>query len=366
MLCERPCFAKDDPPVPARERADLISAEELLCSPTSCVCTHVLRVYPGDAYTQAMPVLERVVLLPEPPLQMVYTTPTEVDFELTECLPCPSPSRVVLADPRYFNVEYVINPHMSGHIGTVDTARARQQWKALRAVYSALDVEPLVAEGQPGLPDMVFCANQTLPYFQPATEERGIVLSRMRAPERRPEVPHFEDFFHDLDYAVQSLPDGIDSDFEGMGDAIWHPGRYLLWGGFGFRTDRDTYAALADLLEVRVMALSLGDPEFYHLDTCFSVLDEESVLIYPGAFEDDAIGLIRRFFSTVIEAPEGEARHQFACNAHCPDGTHVLIQEGCTVTSQRLRDAGFRPIDLDTSEFLKSGGSVFCMKQMIW
>lgn len=313
-----------------------------------------------------MLVLERVVLLPDPPLQMVYTTPAEVDFELTECPPCPSPSRVVLADPRYFDVEYVINPHMSGHIGTVDVASARQQWKALRAVYSALDVEPLVAEGQPGLPDMVFCANQTLPYFQPATEERGVVLSRMRAPERRPEVPHFADFFDDLDYAVQSLPGGINSDFEGMGDAIWHPGRYLLWGGFGFRTDRDTYAALADLLEVRVMALSLEDPEFYHLDTCFSVLDEESVLIYSGAFEDDAIGLIRRFFGTVIEAPEGEARHQFACNAHCPDGTHVLIQEGCTVTSRRLRDAGFRPIDLDTSEFLKSGGSVFCMKQMIW
>jgi N-dimethylarginine dimethylaminohydrolase len=44
----------------------------------------------------------------------------------------------------------------------------------------------------------------------------------------------------------------------------------------------------------------------------------------------------------------------------------VLIQEGCDGTVDRLRAHGFVPVELDTSEFLKAGGSVFCMKQMIW
>ena len=33
---------------------------------------------------------------------------------------------------------------------------------------------------------------------------------------------------------------------------------------------------------------------------------------------------------------------------------------------KRLRAAGFEPVEMDTSEFLKSGGSVFCMKLMFW
>jgi N-dimethylarginine dimethylaminohydrolase len=188
----------------------------------------------------------------------------------------------------------------------------------------------------------------------------------MHAPERQAEVPHFKRFFKDQGYAIRQLPDELDSDFEGMGDAIWHPSRYLLWGGYGFRTDRAAYEALSNMLDVRVIALELDDPDFYHLDTCFSVLDERSVLIYPGVFTAESRALIDRFFDTVVEAPEDEARELFACNAHCPDGEHVLIQRGCTTTNARLRDAGFIPVELDTSEFLKSGGSVFCMKLMIW
>jgi N-dimethylarginine dimethylaminohydrolase len=31
-------------------------------------------------------------------------------------------------------------------------------------------------------------------------------------------------------------------------------------------------------------------------------------------------------------------------------------------TAARLRDAGYRPVPVDVSEFHKSGGSVFCLK----
>ena len=76
--------------------------------------------------------------------------------------------------------------------------------------------------------------------------------------------------------------------------------------------------------------------------------------------------MIHALFDEVIEAPEDESRQLFACNAHCPDGRHVIIQRGCAVTVARLQAAGFTPIEVDTDEFLKAGGSVFCMKQMFW
>lgn len=296
---------------------------------------------------------------------MVYTALDDIDFQLDDCASVPLPRRVVLTTPTHFDVAYVINPHMADHVGTVDHDAAHQQWETLRQAYEDLGIEPVIAEGVADLPDMVFCANQTLPFHRP-DGTKGVVLSRMHAAERQPEVPHFARFFATLGYDVLQLPDTVDTDFEGMGDALWHPGRYLLWGGYGFRTGRTAYNALSDLLNVPVIALHLDDPDFYHLDTCFSLLDARSVLIYPGAFDADGRALIDRFFDTIIEAPEHEARELFACNAHCPDGEHVLIQDGCTTTTARLRDAGFTPVELDTSEFLKSGGSVFCMKQMIW
>jgi N-dimethylarginine dimethylaminohydrolase len=297
---------------------------------------------------------------------MLYRTPDEVDLRLDQLPPVPRPDRVLLTTPTYYDVEYVINPHMSDHVGTVNQAVALQQWKAIRATYQALDISPVIVDGQPGLPDMVFCANQTLPFYRPDADERGVILSRMHSAERADEVPYYAEAFEADGHRVEALPFDEDLTFEGMGDAIWHPGRSLLWGGYGFRTQPAAYEAIHRILDVPIVLLELQDPEYYHLDTCFCPLDSEHVLIAPAAFDDRGRALIDALFETVIEAPDDEARHQFACNAHCPDGTHVLIQEGCQHTVDRLRREEFHPIPLDTSEFLKAGGSVFCLKQMIW
>ena len=290
---------------------------------------------------------------------------TAPDLSIDALPAVPRPGRVLLTTPDHFEVAYVINPHMDGNVGTVDPALARRQWDALREAYEGLGVEVSVVEGAEGQPDMVFCANQSLPYVTPGGE-RGVVLSRMHAPQRAGEVPHYQRFFQEEGYETHHLDADLPGDFEGMGDAIWHPSRYLLWGGYGYRTDREVYERLSRALGFPVIALSLTDPDFYHLDTCFCPLDEETVLIYPGAFDEAGIDAIKAHFPRILEAPEDEARSLFACNAHSPDGEHVLIQAGATRTNDLLRAAGYTVVELDTSEFLKSGGSVFCMKLMFW
>ncbi|WP_412062977.1 dimethylarginine dimethylaminohydrolase family protein [Rubrivirga sp. IMCC45206] len=277
----------------------------------------------------------------------------------------PLPGRVLMTTPDHFRVEYVINPHMAGNVGDVDAARARQQWEALRDAYDRLGIEVVELAGAAGLPDQVFCANQTLPYRTPGGE-RGVILSRMHAPQRKPEVAHYERFFQGEGYETTGLDPDLPGDFEGMGDALWHPGRYLLWGGFGYRTDRSVYERLTDNLGFPVIPLELTDPDFYHLDTCLCPLDEQTALYFPGAFTEEGRAAIKAHFPRTIEAPEADARERFACNAHSPDGQHVLIQQGCDETNGLLRAAGYEVVELDTSEFLKSGGSVFCMKLMFW
>lgn len=297
---------------------------------------------------------------------MVYLHTEDLDFNLDDLPVLPPAEQVLMTTPDFFDVGYVINPHMEGNIGRIDRPRALLQWDAVREVYARLGFPVHTVEGTEGLLDMVFCANQTLPYFSPYDHACGVIMSRMHAEQRRGEVPHYADFFRQQGYTVHDLPEEKPGDFEGMGDAIWHPGRYLLWGGYGFRTSLNSYEHLSQLLNVHVLAVLLEDPDFYHLDTCFSVLNERTALIFPGAFQPDGLRLIHHFFPDVIEAPEVEARRLFACNAHAPDGKHVILQQGAIETCRKLRDAGFEPIEVDTGEFLKAGGSVFCMKQMFW
>ena len=295
----------------------------------------------------------------------IYKQLSELDFSLSDLPTMPRADKVLLTTPMYFDVEYVINPHMEGNVGDVDIREAIRQWTALKDAYRSTGFDVTLVHGLEGLPDMVFCANQTLPYIDASGDKRGFVMSRMHSPYRRPEVHAYRHFFTEKGYDIIDLPDSI-SDFEGMGDAIWHPGRRLLWGGYGFRSSMAAYEFLSAKLDIPIIAVELNDPDFYHLDTCLSVLDESTCLIYPGAFEPEALELLRDHFDTVLEAPEDEARNLFATNAHCPDGMHVFIQDRCHGTNQVLAEAGYLPVSLQTDEFLKSGGSVFCMKQMYW
>lgn len=297
-------------------------------------------------------------------ISMVITSLNEILFDLKDLPTMPLANRVLMTEPTFFEVVYVINPHMKGNIGEVDKNRAMEQWNTLHASYQSLGLQVETIPGIPGQPDMVFCANQTLPFWNP-DGSRGIVSSRMYAPQRRGEVVHFEKHFSERNYLAIQLPHS-DSFFEGMGDALWHPGRRLLWGGYGFRTDLDVYRFISNTLDTTVITLELLDPDFYHLDTCLSLLDETTAIVYPQAFQPEGIRKIKELIPNVIEAPEDEARNLFAVNAHSPDGKHVLIQRGCKQTCNQLLDHGYIPLEVDTDEFLKAGGSVFCMKLMHW
>ncbi len=295
----------------------------------------------------------------------VITSADQLDFSLNEIPDMQLPTQVLMVEPTHFSVEYVINPHMTDNVGTVDKMEARNEWDKIKSTFLQIGIEPHVLEGQEGLPDMVFCANQSLPFIS-KDGKKHVYMSIMHAEQRKQEVPFIEQWFRQAGYEVHFFDETEIDDFEGCGDAIWHTGKRLLWGGYGYRSSVQAYRKISDTFDVPVIALKLVDDAFYHLDTCLCVLDENTVLIYPGAFTDEGLQLINSVFENVINASEYEAKKLFACNATCPDGNNVIIQQGCTDVNKNLRDAGFAVHEVSTYEFLKSGGSVFCMKQMVW
>lgn len=295
----------------------------------------------------------------------IYQKPEQIDFTVKELPAMPAPSKVLMVKPSYFDVEYVINPHMNNQIGEVDSMQAMNEWNYLYDAFVELGFDVHTLPGEEGLPDMVFCANQSLPFVDDEGNKKA-VLSIMNAPQRKGEVPHIEAWLRKQGYETLSLKPGNIQSFEGMGDAIWHYKRRLLWGGYGYRSSLDALRQVSSLLDTPLVALELVDEKYYHLDTCLCMLNEDHALMYPGAFTDEGCEMIYKLFDNVIEATTYEAEKLFAVNATCPDGKNVLIQQGSTDVNKKLRDAGFHVHEYSTYEFLKSGGSVFCMKLMLW
>ena len=286
--------------------------------------------------------------------------------------PMKTPTKAFLVRPDYFDVDRAINPHMldeSGRPNRVNRERACKQWEDLRLLYADLGIECQVFEAEKGLVDMVFCANQVLPYWDDETDHQAFVLSNMADWRRHQEVPSIRasleklgfDRFHSLTAEYGGMT------FEGMGDALWVRGRRLLCGGYGPRTKRAVYGEIQRVTKTPIVTFELPSPKFYHLDTCLCILDDEHVLAARDGFTEDGWRLLHELFAHVLEVPLEEADAPgFACNANCPDGKTVIIQEGNSETERKLERSGFEVVPVDTSEFVKSGGSVFCMKMMLF
>ena len=290
----------------------------------------------------------------------------ELDFKLSQLPEFSLPNRVLMADPEYFDVEYVGNPHMAGNLGCVDRFEARIQWNRLVESYQQLGIPVDVLPAVPLLPDLVFTANQALP-LPPGilAEEPSVVTSIMNSARRQAEVPEVAAFFEKAGLQLERMNPNMVPRFEGAGDVIWQPGRGLLFAASGPRSAVEAQTFLAAWTGLPIVTLRLCDERFYHLDTCLSVLDDTTAVYYPGAFDEASRALLQALFEQLIEVTESEAM-RMVCNGHCPDKRHFLVQGGCDRVNGQLQDLGFVILELDTSEFLLSGGSVFCMKQHYW
>lgn len=282
------------------------------------------------------------------------------------------PRRYLMCRPTYFTVSYEINPWMD-RSRPVDTPLAVAQWERLRDTYRDLGHTVETIDPVPGLPDMVYAANG-------ATVVDGLVYSaRFLHPERAAEGPAYLKWFADHGY-VTHLAEHVN---EGEGDLLV-AGDVVL-AGTGFRTDRAAHAEAAALWGREVVTLELVDPRFYHLDTALTVLrgnrgatgapavptapdggahpalvDVPSVDVtyYPDAFSPAAQETLREGFPDALLATEEDAV-VLGLNA-VSDGKHVVHNPRAEHLAGALRERGYEPIGVDTSELLRGGGGAKC------
>jgi N-dimethylarginine dimethylaminohydrolase len=252
----------------------------------------------------------------------------------------------LMCPPDYFRVEYAINPWMNPG-QPLDADLAVRQWQRLRETYSRLGHVVRTIDPLPSLPDMVFAANG-------ATVIDGKVLgARFRYSERAPEGAAYLAWFVGDGYRTAVLPDAIN---EGEGDIIFAD--RVIFVGHGFRTDPAVAAEIEKLFGRPAIRLRLVDPRFYHLDTALCVLDADTAVYYPPAFDDASRAALAGHFRDLIEVKDEDAE-VLGVNA-VSDGRHVVLPEQASGLAAQIASKGFEPVPVDVSEFLKAGGGPKC------
>ena len=264
--------------------------------------------------------------------------------------------RLLVCPPKFFSVDYVINPWMEGQFGRVDLSLAHTQWSELTDDFARLaSVEEISPVS--GSPDMCFTANAGLTAFG------RVIPARFRNLERAGEEEPFAKWFAQQGLEVVSLP-GSDP-FEGEGDALFQPGEPILWAGHGVRSAVDTHAVLEQTFDAEVVSLRMVGPRFYHLDTCFAPLPDGRLLYYPAAFDESSQKAIEsRIPATKRIAVSEKDAIGFACNVLRLED-QLFLNHASRGLRQSLGKWGFETHLRPVSEFMKAGGGVKCLTLLL-
>jgi N-dimethylarginine dimethylaminohydrolase len=253
--------------------------------------------------------------------------------------------KILVCDPEYFEVSYEINPWMKNKIGFVNSDLAKAQWTSLIDKLSLVS-NASIMQGVSGLPDMVFTANAGI------LVENTFLVSKFATKEREPEQKYFAEWAKDYTVVYPN------ADFEGEGDCLQDDhGRY--WLGHGFRSSISALADISTITKNELLAVKLVDPRWYHLDTAFCPIGNNTVMWYPSAFDTESQQLIRSKFNKTIDLTLNDA---LCFAANCVVVENSLFLPHCSKELQKeLESLDYRVETFDLSEFLKSGGAAKCL-----
>lgn len=253
-----------------------------------------------------------------------------------------------LCPPKYFEIKFIINDWMDKNV-QVDPELAISQWNSLVGTYQKLGANLSLIDPVEGIPDLTFSGDSIFLYGDQA------ISSRFKFTERQPEVEIMAKLFSKLGYQVSQLPDGIH--FEGNAEAMIWNGR--LFGGYGIRSDLEVYQFLSNSLDLEVVTFKLNQP-FYHFDTSFCPINSETLAFVPDAFNQKDQDRLKKLVKNVIPVDYQEADYM-ACNSKAVGDTVVISSKHSPKFAGRLKNLGVNVIELDLSEYRKSGAGGKCL-----
>lgn len=255
--------------------------------------------------------------------------------------------KVLLCRPQYMAIKEVINETQEQFKDeNIQVKRALKQHQQFSRLLQKHGVEVTELQPQTQYPEQVFTRDIGF------TIGGQVFIADMASNIRQGEQGVLKTWLHKEGLPYSQLTAGT---IEG-GDVIVNG--QTVYVGVSSRTTKKAIAELqAQLPDYEIIPIPF-DEKYLHLDCVFNILSPEEALIFPNALGEQERKLLESRFH-LIEISEEE---QFTL------GTNVLSIGNKKVFSlpvnkkvnQQLAKRGYKVIEVDITEIIKSGGSFRC------
>jgi N-dimethylarginine dimethylaminohydrolase len=223
--------------------------------------------------------------------------------------------------------------------------------------------------GDCGLQDLVFTANIGL-VLEHLPARDTVVISNYKSEPRIGETEVGVKFFQSMGYKT-IVPT---TKFEGEAE-LKHLHGNVYVGGYGLRSDRETYTQLEEQFGMKVIKVREHDPYLYHLDCTVFPLTDEKTIVCTEMFDRKEISEIERH-TEVIDITRKEALPGLCNSVRLGNlilngsNIHELARgsEAYKLELQKTRkledvatENGFEVALFNLSEYQKSGAALSCM-----
>lgn len=255
---------------------------------------------------------------------------------------------VLMCRPSYFDVNYKINPWMSGNISQ---SKAFTQWHNLLKTYQNLSIKVSVIEQEKNLSDMVFTTDCGVVY------KNVYIPSNFKYPQRKLEIYSFTNWFSKNKFKI--IFTNKNFKFEGGDFLFWN--NFIL-AGTGFRTDPKAVFKIAKILNIKLISLKLINKYYYHLDTCLLPINKKIIFYYPPAFSQESQKVLKNLVPNLIPISK-KITNSFALNSLVYK-KNIICQKAIYLKKDFMK-LGYNVYEEDLSEFKKAGGGIHCLTKII-
>jgi N-dimethylarginine dimethylaminohydrolase len=262
---------------------------------------------------------------------------------------------VLLSEPTFLSMvpcnEITRECIASGLI--TDRAIARRQHREFASKLAALGVRCHFVDPQWTMPDMAFTRDAVL------VGPWGLIELRPAAAHRQAETKHVASAIQAL--GVPFVDQVTDGTVEG-GDVCLLRDGIVLIGRSGERTNERGALSLAAIFEARGWKVihTRFDPRHLHLDTLFTMVDDDCAVACIDELESDLIETLRGLGITLIPVTVDEVT-QLGANLLSLGNRRVIAAKGGSRLPSVLEEQGFEVIQADIDQFTRCGGGPHCL-----
>ena len=219
------------------------------------------------------------------------------------------------------------------------------------------------------LQDLVFTANLGV-VLEHLPGRTPVVLSNYTSECRRGETEVGRNFFESMGYEVHVSPHCFEGEAE-----LKHLHDNVYAGGYGIRSELETYRWMERTFDMRIVTLKESDPYLYHLDTMVFPVTRQQTLVCTELLEREELTELEKYTNVIdvsadvcLSGITNSARlyNTILNSSNIHDmkaGTEEYREE--LAKNRRLEDIavelGFEVSYFNLSEYLKGGALLSCM-----